>query len=173
MYYIILPAEASANLARYDGMRYGAHIDAGGNLLEDYMKTKGLGFGKEVRRRIILGTYVLSAGYYDAYYYQAMRVRELIKQDFARAFESVDAIITPTTAGPAFKLGAKSSDPLKMYLEDIFTAPANIAGLCAISVPCGTVNEEGKELPLGLQIIADKGCEDVLFSIGKKFFGEE
>jgi len=173
VYYIILPAEASANLARYDGMRYGAHIDAGGNLLEDYMKTKGLGFGKEVRRRIILGTYVLSAGYYDAYYYQAMRVRELIKQDFARAFESVDAIITPTTAGPAFKLGAKSSDPLKMYLEDIFTAPANIAGLCAISVPCGTVNEEGKELPLGLQIIADKGCEDVLFSIGKKFLGEE
>jgi len=171
-YYIILPAEASANLARYDGLRYGAHVD-GTNLLEDYMKTKGVGYGKEVRRRIILGTYVLSAGYYDAYYYQAMRVRELMKQDFTRAFETVDAIITPTTAGPAFKLGTKSKrSPIEMYLEDIFTAPANIVGVPAISVPSGAVREGDKDLPLGLQIIASHQREDVCFNISKSFLGE-
>ncbi|MEK7535862.1 MAG: Asp-tRNA(Asn)/Glu-tRNA(Gln) amidotransferase subunit GatA [Patescibacteria group bacterium] len=160
VYYIILPAEASANLARYDGMRYGAHM-SGANLLEDYVKTKGVGFGKEVRRRIILGTYVLSAGYYDAYYYQAMRVRELMKQDFVRAFEQVDAIVTPTTAGPAFKLDTKSKrSPIEMYLEDIFTAPANIVGVPAVS------------LPPGLQIISNHSREDILFEIGKKFTGE-
>ncbi|HEY4493095.1 MAG TPA: Asp-tRNA(Asn)/Glu-tRNA(Gln) amidotransferase subunit GatA [Candidatus Paceibacterota bacterium] len=160
VYYIILPAEASANLARYDGVRYGAHKD-GANLLEDYMKTKGEGYGKEVRRRIILGTYVLSAGYYDAYYYQAMRVRELMKQDFARAFGEVDAIVTPTTAGPAFELGTKSKrSPIEMYLEDIFTAPANIVGMPAIAVP------------ENLQIIAPHQREDVLFEIGKKFLNE-
>ena len=172
VYYILLPAEASANLARYDGLRYGAHID-GDNLLGDYMKTKGAGYGKEVRRRLLIGTYVLSAGYYDAYYYTAMRVREKMKQEFAKAFEGVDAIITPTTAGPAFKLGEKTTDPIKMYLEDIFTAPANITGLPAISVPSGFVEEEGKRLPLGLQIITPHLREDVLFSIGKKFLGEE
>src|SRR3989344_3822692 len=160
VYYIILPAEASANLARYDGVRYGAHKD-GANLLEDYMKTKGEGYGKEVRRRIILGAYVLSAGYYDAYYYQAMRVRELMKQDFARAFGEVDAIVTPTTAGPAFELGTKSKrSPIEMYLEDIFTAPANIVGMPAIAVP------------ENLQIIAPHQREDVLFEIGKKFLNE-
>ena len=159
-YYIILPAEASANLSRYDGLRYGAHVN-GTNLLEDYMKSKGEGFGKEVRRRIVLGTYVLSAGYYDAYYYQAMRVRELMKQDFARAFETVDAIVMPTTSGPAFELGTKSKrSPIEMYLEDIFTAPANIVGVPAISVPPG------------LQIIAPHMREDVLFKIGKDFLGE-
>src|SRR3989344_5771591 len=161
VYYIILPAEASANLARYDGLRYGAHVD-GANLLDDYMKTKGEGYGKEVRRRIILGTYVLSAGYYDAYYYQAMRVRELMKQDFARAFEIVDAIIMPTTSGPAFELGTKSKrSPIEMYLEDIFTAPANIVGVPAISVPPN------------LQIIAPHMREDVLFQIAKTFLGEK
>lgn len=172
VYYILLPAEASANLARYDGLRYGAHVD-GENLLGDYMHTKGAGYGKEVRRRLLIGTYVLSAGYYDAYYYTAMRVREKMKQEFAKAFEGVSAIVMPTTAGPAFKLGEKTTDPIKMYLEDIFTAPANIAGIPAISVPSGTVEEAGKQLPLGLQIIAPHLREDVVFSIGKKFLGEE
>jgi len=172
-YYIILPAESSANLARYDGIRYGAHVN-GLNLLEDYMKSKGEGFGKEPRRRILLGTYVLSAGYYDAYYYQAMRVRELIKLDFKKAFESVSAIVTPTTPGPAFKIGTKSTrSPLEMYLEDIFTAPANIVGVPAISVPSGVIEEEGKKLPLGLQIIAPHQREDILFEIGKTYLREE
>ncbi len=173
-YYIILPAEASSNLARYDGVRFGAHKE-GENLLSDYKNTRGGGFGKEVRRRILLGTYVLSAGYYDAYYYKAMAVREKIKLDFAEAFKDVDAILMPTTAGPAFKIGEKASDPLKLYLEDIFTAPANIAGLSAISIPSGMVKEEGSpagELPLGLQIITPAQCEDTLFAIGKHFMGE-
>lgn len=171
-YYIILPAEASANLARYDGIRYGARVE-GDNLLAEYVNSKGQGYGKEPRRRIILGTYVLSAGYYDAYYGTAMRVRELIKNDFDNAFKQVDAIIMPTTPGPAFKLGTKSlRSPLEMYLEDIFTAPANIAGICGVSVPSGSVEDGGKELPLGLQIIADKGREDICFEIGKRFVGE-
>jgi aspartyl-tRNA(Asn)/glutamyl-tRNA(Gln) amidotransferase subunit A len=171
-YYIILPAEASSNLARYDGIRYGARVE-GDNLLAEYIHSKGQGFGKEPRRRIILGTYVLSAGYYDAYYGTAMRVRELIKQDFDQAFRDVDAIIMPTTPGPAFKIGTKSlRSPLEMYLEDIFTAPANIAGICGISVPSGEINEEGNDLPLGLQILGNRGCEDIVFSIGKKFMGE-
>ncbi|HEY4518633.1 MAG TPA: Asp-tRNA(Asn)/Glu-tRNA(Gln) amidotransferase subunit GatA [Candidatus Paceibacterota bacterium] len=172
-YYIICPAEVSANMARFDGMRYGLHVD-GDNLLGDYKRSRYAGFGKEVRRRIILGTYVLSAGYYDAYYYQATRVRELIRQDFARAFESVNAIVMPTTPGPAFKIGTKSKrSPLEMYVEDIFTAPTNHTGSPAISVPSGFVEEEGKQLPLGLQIIAPHLREDVLFSIGKRFLGEE
>jgi aspartyl-tRNA(Asn)/glutamyl-tRNA(Gln) amidotransferase subunit A len=170
-YYIILPAEASSNLARYDGIRYGARVE-GDNLLAEYMQSKGQGFGKEPRRRIILGTYVLSAGYYDAYYGTAMRVRELIKQDFTKAFKEVDAIIMPTTPGPAFKIGTKSTrSPLEMYMEDIFTAPANIAGICGISVPSGTISEEGVDLPLGLQIISDVGREDMMFDIGQKFVG--
>lgn len=173
-YYIILPAEASANLARFDGVRYGLHKD-GENGIDDYFKTRGVGFGKEVRRRIIIGTYVLSAGYYDAYYNKAQAVRELIKKDFEKAFKEVDAIITPTTTGPAFKIGEKINDPIKMYLEDIFTGPANHAGLPAISIPSNRRTDGSFEggLPLGLQIIAPQMCENVLFAIGKNFLGEE
>lgn len=167
-YYVIQPAEASANLARYDGVRYGLHV-SGATPLEDYMKTRGVGFGKEVRRRIILGTYVLSHGYYDAYYGKAKMVRELIKKDFSKAFADVDAIATPATTSPAFKLGEKTSDPLAMYLEDIFTVPANIAELPSMSIPSGAVEREGKHLPLGLLLTANRFREDVLFAVGKEF----
>ena len=167
-YYIILPAEASANLARFDGVRYGLHKD-GAMLMDDYLESRGVGFGKEVRRRIILGTYVLSAGYYDAYYSQALKVRELIRQDFTNAFTDVRAIMLPTTAGPAFKLGEKSKDPLAMYLEDLFTIPANLAGIPAISIPSGFVNVADKNLPLGIQFMASHFREDILFHISKDF----
>ncbi len=162
-YYIIMPAEASSNLSRFDGLRYGLKKE-GKNLLEDYLQTRGTGFGAETRRRIILGTYVLSAGYYDAYYGQAVRVREVIKQDFARAFNQVDAIILPTAPTTAFKLGEKSGDPLQMYLADVFTAPANIAGLPAISIPTG---KDQNNLPIGTQLIAPPWREDRLFALGK------
>ena len=135
--------------------------------------TGGVCFGKEVRRRVILGTYVLSAGYYDAYYYKAARVRELIRRDFVDIFKQVDAIVMPTSPRPAYKLGEISSNPLLLYLEDIFTAPANLAYIPAISVPSGTVREDDVDLPLGLQIIAPHLREDVLFDIGKKFLGEK
>ncbi len=166
-YYIILPAEASANLARYDGVRYGLHVD-GADVIGDYFATRGAGFGKEVRRRIILGTYVLSAGYYDAYYGQALRVRDLISGDFASAFADVDLILTPTTAGPAFKIGQKTNDPVAMYLEDLFTIPANLAGIPAISIPAGFVEEEGRQLPIGVQFMAPTFGEDRLFAVGKE-----
>jgi aspartyl-tRNA(Asn)/glutamyl-tRNA(Gln) amidotransferase subunit A len=168
VYYVIMPAEVSSNLARFDGVKYGLHID-GDSLLSDYMKTRGRGFGKEARRRIILGTYVLSAGYYDAYYGKAKAVRELIRKDFETVFKDVDAIITPTTASPAFKIGEKMNDPLAMYLEDIFTVPANIAGVPSMSVPSGFVSRDGKKLPLGLQITAPWLREDTLFAVGKDF----
>ncbi len=171
VYYIIMPAEASSNLARFDGVKYGLHIE-GDNLLQDYLKSRGTGFGKEVRRRILIGTYVLSAGYHDAYYNKAIKLREKISKDFSTAFEHVDAILTPTTTGPAFKIGEKANDPLSLYLEDVFTVPANIVGIPAISIPSGTVSVEGKNLPLGLQIMAPHNSEDVLFSISKKFLGE-
>src|SRR5207244_8649381 len=135
-YYIIAPAEASANLARFDGVRYGLRVD-GADPIELYCKTRGAGFGAEVKRRIILGTYVLSSGYYEAYYLRAQKVRTLIRQDFLNAFDQVDAIVTPTTPTAAFKVGEKSDDPLQMYLSDIFTVAANVAGICGISVPCG------------------------------------
>lgn len=167
-YYIITPAEISANMARFDGMRFGVHKD-GANLNDDYFKTKGYGFGKEVKRRILVGTYVLSAGYYDAFYNKATTVRGLIADDFRKSFERVDLILTPTTAGPAFKIGEKVNDPVKMYLEDIFTAPANLTGLPAISIPSGFVEEAGKKLPLGIQFIAPHQREDLLFKIGRAF----
>lgn len=166
-YYIILPAECSANLARLDGVRYGFHLD-GESVLDDYMKTRGAGFGREVRRRIMLGTYVLSAGYYDAYYGQALKARQVMTRDFAHAFESVQAILMPTTPGPAFKLGAKQS-PVSLYLEDLFTIPAVLADLPAVSFPTGVVEEEGSTLPIGMQLVAPAFKEDVLFSIGKDF----
>lgn len=167
-YYIVTPAEISANLARYDGMRYGLH-KSGKNLLEDYTLTKGVGFGPEVRRRILLGTYVLSHGYHDAYYNKANSVRDLIVNDYKKAFKEVDLILTPTTTGPAFKIGEKVSDPVKMYLEDIFTGPANMTGIPAISIPSGFIEVEGEKLPLGIQFMAPHGREDLLFDIGKRF----
>ncbi|HAS84930.1 MAG TPA: Asp-tRNA(Asn)/Glu-tRNA(Gln) amidotransferase GatCAB subunit A [Candidatus Yonathbacteria bacterium] len=168
VYYILMPAEVSSNLARFDGVRYGYHVD-GANLLEDYIRSRGEGFGREVRRRILLGTYVLSSGYYDAYYGRACAVREMLKKDLEKAFEDVDIIATPTTPTPAFKIGEKSSDPLQMYLADIFTVPVNIAGVPAISIPSGFVEEDGAKLPLGIQFIAPHFGESALFSVGKDF----
>jgi aspartyl-tRNA(Asn)/glutamyl-tRNA(Gln) amidotransferase subunit A len=171
-YYVVMPAEVSSNLSRFDGVKYGMHID-GENLIDDYFKTRGSGFGTEVKRRILLGTYVLSSGYADEYYYKAQAVRELISEDYKKAFENVDVILTPTTAGPAFKIGEKVNNPVAMYLEDIFTGPANMTGLPAMSVPSGTVSVDGKDLPLGVQFIASHQREDLLFQVGKKFLGEK
>jgi aspartyl-tRNA(Asn)/glutamyl-tRNA(Gln) amidotransferase subunit A len=165
-YYIIMPAEASTNLARFDGLRYGvAH--KGSSLLEDYKKTRGEGFGMETRRRILVGTFVLSSGYADAYYRKAEAVRDLIRADFAKAFANVDLIATPTSPTPAFKIGEKAQDPLAMYAADIFTVPANMAGVPAISVPMGMVERDGTELPVGLQFTAPHGEEGRLFTVGK------
>jgi aspartyl-tRNA(Asn)/glutamyl-tRNA(Gln) amidotransferase subunit A len=147
-YYIIATAEASSNLARYDGVRFGPRVD-GDTLIAMYRKTRGAGFGSEVKRRIVLGTYVLSAGYYDAYYLKGQKVRALIANDFRKAFEKVDAIVTPTSPVPPFRLGERTNDPLQMYLADIYTVTGSLAGLPGISVPCGRL--EGK-LPVGLQI---------------------
>ncbi len=149
VYYLIAPAEASANLARYDGVRYGLRVDGGG-LIGTYKATRGQGFGPEVKRRIMLGTYALSAGYYDAYYLKAQKVRTLIKADFDAAFEQVDAIVAPTSPTTAFRIGEKVDDPLQMYLSDVFTLSVNLAGICGISVPCGF---DGQGLPIGMQIM--------------------
>jgi len=148
-YYIICTAEASSNLARYDGVKYGLRVE-GKDIIEMYKRTRFAGFGKEVKRRIILGTYVLSSGYYDAYYRKAGQVRTLIRRDFEEAFRTCDVIATPVTPTTAFKVGEKADDPLQMYLSDIFTIPVNLAGLPAISVPCGL---DSSSLPIGLQII--------------------
>ena len=165
-YYILMPAEVSSNLARFDGTRFGFSAQ-GKDVIDSYKKTRHAGFGEEVRRRILLGTYVLSAGYADAYYNKAIQARKLIRKDFEKAFESVDVIVTPTTPGPAWKLGAKMDDPLAMYLADIFTVPANIAELPAISVPSGTVSEDGFALPAGFHIIAPYFGENILFRVAK------
>lgn len=167
LYYIINFAEVSTNLARFDGVRYGLHKD-GKNLLEDYLLTKGAGFGKETRRRILLGAYVLSAGYYDAYYGKAQKARIALRKEFKELFSEVDLILTPTSPIPAWKIGEKS-DPLSMYLADIFTVTANLVGVPAVSLPSGFMEIEGKKLPLGIQFMASHGREDVLFEIGKKF----
>lgn len=161
-YYIVAPAEASSNLARYDGVRYGLRED-GENLIDMYERTRAAGFGAEVKRRILIGTYVLSAGYYDAYYLKAQKVRTLIARDFADAFESVDAILTPTAPSPAFKTGDKTDDPISMYLNDVFTVPASLAGLPGISVPAA-LSEEG--LPLGLQLIGKPFEEETVLRVG-------
>jgi aspartyl-tRNA(Asn)/glutamyl-tRNA(Gln) amidotransferase subunit A len=170
-YYIVMPAEVSANLARFDGMRYGLHVD-GANRIDDYKQSRGAGFGREVRRRILLGTYVLSSGYYDAYYGKAMQARERIKADAREAFKTVDAIATPTTPSPAFKLGEKTSNPLAMYLEDVFTVSANIIGIPAMSVPYGTVRREESDLPVGFQLLAPELGEETLFALGAVLTGE-
>lgn len=168
-YYIVMPAEASSNLSRFDGVRYGLYKE-GGTLLEDYTKTRGEGFGAEAKRRILIGTYVLSSGYYDAYYVRAQALRREIMKDFEQAFASVDAIALPTVATPAFRVGEKS-DPLSMYLTDIFTVPANLTGVPALSVPAGVVKREGSDLPVGLQLIAPHLAENRLFTLGKAVEG--
>jgi aspartyl-tRNA(Asn)/glutamyl-tRNA(Gln) amidotransferase subunit A len=162
VYYIIMPAEVSANLARYDGIKYG--FSRKGDLLNQYLKTRAQGFGDEVRRRIMLGTYVLSAGYWEAYYGKAQKVRELIKKEFEKVFKEVDVLLTPTAPSPAFKIGEKK-DPLSMYLSDIYTVPVNLAGLPAISVPCGEV----KGLPIGLQIIGPQFKDDLVFEVAMNY----
>ncbi|MBP9751242.1 MAG: Asp-tRNA(Asn)/Glu-tRNA(Gln) amidotransferase subunit GatA [Candidatus Moranbacteria bacterium] len=168
-YYIIMPSEVSSNLARFDGIKYGLSINdqaervpGSGTLLETYLDSRGYGFGDEVKRRIMLGTYTLSAGYYDAYYKKAQAVRKLIKKDFSDAFKDVDVIFSPTAPEPAFKFGAKTDDPLKMYLSDIYTVTANLAGVPAISFPIGTIEEEGKKLPLGGHLMGEWFDEETL-----------
>jgi aspartyl-tRNA(Asn)/glutamyl-tRNA(Gln) amidotransferase subunit A len=167
IYYLIATAEASSNLARYDGVRYGvrAPVDAGETLAAMYERTRQAGFGPEVKRRIMLGTYVLSAGYYDAYYVKAQQVRTLIRQDFERAFASADVVALPTSPTPAFRLGERTADPLQMYLADIFTVSAPLAGLPAISVPCGF--SEG--LPVGLQLVGRPFDEATIFRVAHAY----
>jgi aspartyl-tRNA(Asn)/glutamyl-tRNA(Gln) amidotransferase subunit A len=165
-YYIVATAEASANLARFDGIRYGARVD-GADPTDLYCKTRGAGFGAEVKRRIILGAYVLSSGYHDAYYLRAQKVRTLIRRDFLEAFEKVDAIVTPTTPTAAFKIGAKADDPLQMYLSDIFTISCNLAGICGLSLPCGfTANPK---LPIGLQILGQPFGEETILRLAHAY----
>ncbi|HZV34979.1 MAG TPA: Asp-tRNA(Asn)/Glu-tRNA(Gln) amidotransferase subunit GatA, partial [Verrucomicrobiae bacterium] len=165
-YYIIATAEASANLARFDGIRYGARVE-GNDPISLYGNTRGAGFGAEVKRRIILGTYVLSSGYYDAYYLRAQKVRTLIRQDFLKAFEKVDAIVTPTSPTPAFKIGEKSDDPLQMYLSDIFTISCNLGGICGLSLPCGfTANPK---LPIGLQLLGKPFGEETILKLAHAY----
>lgn len=170
VYYVVQPAEASANLARFDGIRYG-HAARGGSLLDDYVESKTEGFGKETTRRILLGTFVLSSGYIDAYYRKADRVRTLLTREYDAAFESCDVIAFPTTPSPAFRFGEKS-DPVAMYLEDVFTVTANLTGMPAISVPMGTVEREGSTLPVGIHFTAPKSGEGRLFKAGALVTGE-
>ncbi|HEX6507091.1 MAG TPA: Asp-tRNA(Asn)/Glu-tRNA(Gln) amidotransferase subunit GatA [Chloroflexota bacterium] len=165
-YYIISPAEAMANLARYDGVRYGLSVP-GDDIWEMFERTREKGFGKEVKRRILLGTYALSAGYYDAYYVKAQRVRTLVRRDFDEVFASVDALVAPTTPSVAFPIGAKIDDPLEMYLSDVYTVPINIAGICAISIPAGFSNG----LPIGLQIIGPALGEETILRVADAFEG--
>ncbi len=170
VYYILATAEASANLARFDGVRYGHRAENVSSLFDHYARTRAEGFGAEVKRRIILGTYVLSSGYYDAYYLRAQKVRELIRQDFVREFEKVEALVSPTSPGPAFKLGEKTTDPLQMYLADVFTNAANLAGICGISLPCGFAeSENGKKLPIGLQLLGKALNEARIFQIAHAY----
>jgi aspartyl-tRNA(Asn)/glutamyl-tRNA(Gln) amidotransferase subunit A len=166
-YYIIAPAEAASNLARYDGMRYGLRVE-GENLVETYKKSRAAGFGREVKRRIMIGNYTLSSGYYDAYYSKAQRVRTLIAQDFQSVFEKVDVLLAPTTPTPAFKLGG-ITDPVQMYLQDMFTLQVNLAGLPGVSVPAGVVGEEGTNLPVGVQFIGKPFAEKDLLKVAYAF----
>jgi aspartyl-tRNA(Asn)/glutamyl-tRNA(Gln) amidotransferase subunit A len=166
VYYLIATAEASANLARFDGVRYGARV-AGEDVIDMYGKTRGAGFGPEVKRRIILGTYALSAGYYDAYYLRAQKVRTLIRQDFEKAFEKCDAIVTPTSPEVAFRIGEKTDDPLKMYLSDIFTISVNLAGICGISLPCGFT--KNPHLPIGLQVLGKPFDEETVLRVAHAY----
>src|SRR6202046_2643487 len=164
VYYILMTAEASSNLARFDGVRFGPRDVGDGTLMGMYRATRGHKFGDEVKRRIILGTYVLSAGYYDAYYRKAQQVRALITRDFEDAFEKVDLIVTPTSPAPAFKLGEKTDDPLAMYLADIYTVTGALAGICGVSVPCGKTRAG---LPVGMQVLARPFGESTAFRVAR------
>jgi aspartyl-tRNA(Asn)/glutamyl-tRNA(Gln) amidotransferase subunit A len=164
-YYIVATAEASSNLARYDGVRYGLRVP-GATLIDMYRKTRERGFGAEVKRRLMLGTYALSSGYYDAYYLRAQKVRALIARDFTEAFQKVDAIVTPTAPTPAFKLGEKTSDPLQMYLADIYTVTGSLAGIPGISVPSGVTKEK---LPIGMQILGPHFSEARILQLARAF----
>ena len=166
VYYIVAPAEASANLARFDGVRYGHRSDRSDNVFNLYARSRAEGFGPEVKRRIIMGTYVLSSGYYDAYYGRALKVRTLIRRDFEEVFKQVDALLTPVAPTPAFKIG-EVQDPLTMYLNDLFTIPGSLAGNCSMSIPAGFT--ASAHLPVGVQFVADAFCEDKLLRIGKAF----
>jgi len=166
-YYLVATAEASSNLARFDGVRYGARAEGARDLLHLYGETRDHGFGDEVKRRILLGTFALSSGYYDAYYLKAQQVRTLVRRDFEQAFAGCDAIATPTTPAPAFRLGEKTDDPLQMYLADIFTVPANLAGLPALSLPCGLA----AGLPVGLQLVGRRFEEETLLRLGAALQG--
>ncbi|OGZ57882.1 MAG: glutaminyl-tRNA synthase (glutamine-hydrolyzing) subunit A [Candidatus Spechtbacteria bacterium RIFCSPLOWO2_12_FULL_38_22] len=170
-YYIIMPAEVSSNLAKFDGIRYGTHLvqDTEKSLIEDYAELRGKGFGKEVLRRIMLGTYTLSAGYYDAYYLKAQKVRTLIKKDYENAFAKVDVIISPTTPTLPFKFGEKTKNPLEMYLSDIYTVNANLAGVPAISIPIGIIKEEGKNLPVGMQITGPQKRDFFVLDVARAY----
>ena len=163
-YYLIATAEASANLARFDGVRYGYRSPASGTLSDMYSHSRDEGFGAEVKRRILLGTYALSAGYYDAYYLKAQKVRRLLAEEFLRAFADVDAMVTPTSPVPAFKLGEKADDPLAMYLADIYTVTASLAGICGVTVPCGTTRSG---LPVGMQVLARHLQESTAFRVAR------
>ncbi|PLX72323.1 MAG: Asp-tRNA(Asn)/Glu-tRNA(Gln) amidotransferase GatCAB subunit A [Desulfuromonas sp.] len=165
-YYLVATAEASSNLARYDGIRYGVRVDNGDGLIELYRQTRAAGFGDEVKRRIMLGTYALSSGYYDAYYLKAQKVRTLIRQDFLDAFEKVDTLLTPVAPTPAFGLGEKVDDPLTMYLSDIFTIPVNLAGTCGLSLPCG-MSQQG--LPIGMQLIGKPFAEEQILKVAHAY----
>ncbi|MEI8120534.1 MAG: Asp-tRNA(Asn)/Glu-tRNA(Gln) amidotransferase subunit GatA [bacterium] len=162
-YYIIAPAEASANLSRFDGVRYGFRAAGAGDPIELYKKTRAEGFGPEVKRRIILGTYVLSSGYYDAFYLRAQKVRTLIRRDFEEAFKKCTAILSPVAPTPAYKIGEKSEDPMQMYLGDIFTVPVNLAGICGMSVPCGF---SADRLPIGMQVVGSSLGEEAILRVG-------
>jgi aspartyl-tRNA(Asn)/glutamyl-tRNA(Gln) amidotransferase subunit A len=166
VYYVLAPAEASSNLARYDGVRYGYRAPEYSDLTDLYRKTRSQGFGAEVKRRILIGTYVLSHGYYDAYYIQAQKVRRLIARDFAEAFKRCDVIMGPTSPTTAFKLGEKMSDPVQMYLNDIYTIPANLAGLPGLSIPCG-LDEKG--LPVGLQMVGGHFAEARMLGLSHQY----
>jgi len=169
-YYIVVQAEISSNLARYDGIRYGLSVDAP-DLLGVYQKTRAAGFGKEVKRRILVGTYVLSSGYYDAYYGKAEQVRGLMRAELVETFKSVDAILTPTAPTPAFKF-KEQADPISMYRQDIFTVPVNLTGVPALTFPMGRVEREGKSLPVGVQYIAPHGADQLLFALGKEIYDQ-
>ena len=168
VYYIVAPAEASANLARFDGVRYGHRSERSDDVFNLYARSRAEGFGPEVKRRIIMGTYVLSSGYYDAYYGRASKVRTLIRRDFEEAFKTVDALIAPVAPTPAFKIG-EVQDPLTMYLNDLFTIPGSLAGNCSVSVPAGFANTDGASLPVGVQFVCDAYCEEKLIRIAKAF----
>ena len=170
VYYIIAPSEASANLARYDGVKYGFSYDEGGSMWADMEGTRQYGFGEEVKRRIMIGTYALSTGYYDAYYVKAQKVRTLIRREFDAAFEKHDVLVAPVTPTAAFKIGEKTDDPLQMYLNDVLTIPVSIAGLPGISVPCGfTTADDGARLPIGLQVIAKPFDEATMFRVAHAY----